>query len=44
LAEIDLLTLGEFTDILIENSNDSYEYPAEATQEDINNFFGGLNG
>lgn len=35
------MTMGMVYDMLIEECNDREEYPIEATQEDINSFFGG---
>ncbi len=40
LEELNLLTVGEVIDMLTEQSNDSYKWPYEATQDDINKFFG----
>lgn len=34
------MTMGMVYDMLIEKANDNEEYPYEATQEDIRNFFG----
>lgn len=39
--ELNLMSLGFMNEILTESSNDSYDYPQKATQDDINNFFGG---
>jgi len=38
LSELSDITIGELLDILIENENDSYEYPIKATQEDFRSF------
>ena len=38
LSELEDITLGELIDMLIENGNDSYEYPIKATQEDFRSF------
>lgn len=38
LEELDVITVGDVFDMLAEQSNDSYEYPKMATQEDINRF------
>lgn len=38
MADLDELTLGMVYEILIEKSNDDYEYDELATQEDIDNF------
>ena len=35
LSDMDLLSMGEITDLMIEKINDSYEYPYVATQADI---------
>lgn len=40
LEELNLLTVGEVIDMLTEQSNDSYDWPYEATQDDIKKFFG----
>ena len=37
---LDNMTMGMVTDMLIEQANDSFDYPYKATQEDINQFFG----
>lgn len=34
------MSLGFMNEILTESSNDSYDYPIKATQDDINAFFG----
>ena len=39
-SDLDDMTIGMVTDMLIEKSNDSEKYPYKATQEDINDFFG----
>ena len=38
LSDLEQITLGDLVDILIENENDSYEYPIKATQEDFRSF------
>ena len=38
------MTMGMIYDMLTEEGNDREEYPIEATQEDIDSFFGGNNG
>lgn len=38
LSDLDNITLGELVDILIENENDSYEYPIKASQDDFRSF------
>lgn len=38
LSDLEQITLGELIDILIENENDSYEYPTKATQDDFRSF------
>jgi hypothetical protein len=40
LEELNLLSTGDVMDMLTEQNNDSYKYPYEATQEDIDSFFG----
>lgn len=35
------MTVGMVFDMLIEQGNDTHEYPYKATQEDIHRFFGG---
>lgn len=35
------MSIGMIYDLLIERSNDGEDYPVQATQEDINRFFGG---
>ena len=35
------MTMGMVYDMLIEEANDKEEYPIEATQADIDSFFGG---
>lgn len=35
------LEVGEILDILIEKSNDSFEYPTKGSQEDFAKLFGG---
>lgn len=34
------MTMGMIYDMLIEKENDKEQYPYQATQEDIDNFFG----
>ena len=34
------MTMGMIYDMLIEKGNDQEQYPYQATQEDIDNFFG----
>lgn len=34
------MTMGMIYDMLIEKENDQEQYPYQATQEDIDNFFG----
>lgn len=36
--ELDMITAGDVTDMIIEQSNDDYEYPYKATQADIDRF------
>ena len=38
LRDLEEVTLGTVFDILTENKNDQYEWPEEATAEDIANF------
>lgn len=38
VADLDELDMGLITDMMIESSNDSYEYPLIATQKDFDNF------
>jgi len=38
--ELSLMSLGFLYEILTELSNDSFDYPLKATQDDINSFFG----
>lgn len=38
--DLDTLTIGMVTDMLIEKSNDTADYPYKATQSDIDAFFG----
>jgi hypothetical protein len=40
LEDLDLLTLGELLDLIIERSNDDYNYPTKGTTEDIDKMFG----
>lgn len=39
--ELDQMDMGMVYDMIIERANDQEEYNYKATQEDINNFFGG---
>jgi len=38
MQDLDVLTMGMIYDIMIERSNDEYEWPEEATLEDIMKF------
>lgn len=38
LSDLEQITIGDLVDMLIELGNDSYEYPALATQEDFRSF------
>jgi hypothetical protein len=38
LSDLDQITIGELLDVLIENENDSYEYPIMATDDDFRSF------
>ena len=38
VADLDELDLGLITDMMIESSNDSYDYPLIATQKDFDKF------
>ena len=38
ISELDLLTIGTVNDIYTEMSNDDYNYPALATQEQMDRF------
>ena len=38
MADLEELTVGMIYDIMIERSNDEYEWPEEATLDDIMNF------
>lgn len=38
VADLDELDMGLITDMMIESSNDSYDYPLIATQKDFDNF------
>jgi hypothetical protein len=40
LEELNLITVGDVIDMLTEQSNDHAEWDYEATQEDIDKFFG----
>ncbi len=39
--DLDEMTMGMVYDMLIEQGNDHEKYNYKATQDDINNFFGG---
>lgn len=39
LEELEDVEVGELIDILIEASNDNYDYPKRATQEDMQKYF-----
>lgn len=39
MPDLEYIEVGELIDILIESNNDSYEYPARATQEDFDKYF-----
>jgi len=41
LEDLDLLTLGEILDLIVERSNDEYQYPEKGTTESIDRMFGG---
>lgn len=41
LDALEQMTMGMVYDMLTEEANDREEYPFEATQADINSFFGG---
>lgn len=38
LSELDLLTIGMVNDMFIESQNDDYDYPALASQDDMDRF------
>ena len=38
ISDLDQITVGYLIDMLIENENDSYEYPIKATQDDFRSF------
>ena len=38
IRDLDLLTIGMVTDMLIEAENDTVDYPQMATQEDFDKF------
>lgn len=38
IRDLDLLSIGLVLDMHTETSNDDFEYPIAATQEDYNNF------
>ena len=37
---LDVITMGDVYDMMVEKGNDQEEYPYKATQEDISLFFG----
>lgn len=39
LEELDLLTVGAVVDLIVEKSNDHFDYPQQMTQGDIDKFF-----
>lgn len=41
MRDLDLLTVGMVLDIFAEAGNDNFDYPYEATQEDIDRFIEG---
>lgn len=41
MGDLELITVGMALDIFTEASNDSYDYPYEATQEEIDRFIEG---
>lgn len=41
IDDMGVLEMGELTDILIESSNDNYDYPRKATENDFKAMFGG---
>lgn len=44
IDDMGVLEMGELTDILIESSNDNYDYPKKATESDFKAMFGGQYG
>jgi hypothetical protein len=40
LTDLDLLTVGELLDVLIERGNDDYKYPLKGTTETLDAMFG----
>jgi len=38
LTDLENITVGDLMDLLIESSNDSYDYPQVATKEDFARF------
>lgn len=38
MRDLELLTIGMVTDMMIESGNDSYDYPQLPTQEDFDRF------
>lgn len=38
--DLNSMTMGMVYDMLVEQENDSYQYPYKATQEDIREIFG----
>ena len=39
-SDLDDMTIGMVTDMLIEKTNDAEKYPYKSTQDDIDAFFG----
>lgn len=39
ITDMDQLTTGDVMDMIIESSNDSYQYPFKANQDDIDRMF-----
>jgi hypothetical protein len=40
IEDLNILTLGELLDLIVERSNDDYNYEQKATTEDIDRLFG----
>lgn len=40
ITDLELLSGGQLTDLMVEKNNDSYDYPRKATTEDYDRFFG----
>ena len=38
IADLELLTIGEVSDLFLENTRDSIEWQQEASQEDMDHF------